>query len=450
MSSKRTQELIQSDKDHLIHPFNVIGQTTGIVIEKAHGIYLVDTEGKKYMDMSGQLVCSNLGHRRPELMDAIRLAIENIDYQHIFFGHSHVYAIELADKLAKLTPGDLNHFFFTSGGSESTDSAVKITRLYWGNMGMAGKYKIVSMYNSYHGVSGMSTYVSGLGRGALQNPFGPASPGYIRVPSHYAYRSMFGDVPDTGRRSTDFLEQIIQAEGPESIAAFIAEPVMGPGGSIDPPTDWWPTVREICTKYDILLIVDEVMTGFCRTGKMFAQEHWGIQGDLMTMAKGLTGAVMPMGGVAICDKVYEGLKGKWFRHGFTYTGHPVSCAVSSAALDVYVKDKVAENAAKVGKHIKRRLIDEFLPLPCIGDIGGLGLHLGIELVNDKLSKAPLDVEVQNELKRKMLDAGIFIRIGEGWLGNRIFVTPPCVITMEEANKALDIMKPLFAAIKPGQ
>ena len=450
MSSKRTEELIQADREHLIHPYIVVGQTTGIIIEEAHGIYLVDTEGKEYMDMSGQLVCSNLGHRRPELMDAIRQTIDKIDYQHIFFGHSHVYAIELADKLAKLTPGDLNHFFFTSGGSESTDSALKIARLYWGNMGMAGKYKIISMYNSYHGVSGMSTYVSGLGRGALQNPFGPVSPGYIRVPSYYAYRSMFGDVPDTGRMSTDFLEQIIQAEGPESIAAFIAEPVMGPGGSIDPPPDWWPIVREICTKYDVLLIVDEVMTGFCRTGKMFAQEHWGIQGDLMTMAKGLTGAVMPMGGVAISDKVYEGLKDKWFRHGFTYTGHPISCAVASTALDVYVKDRVAENAARVGAHMKQRLKDEFLPLPCVGDISGLGLHLGIELVNDKQSKAPLDIEVQNELRRKVFDAGIFMRIGERWLGNRIFLTPPCVITMEEADKALDIMKPLFAALKPGQ
>jgi len=448
MTSKRTEGLIQTDREHLIHPYAVVGQTTGIVIEEAHGIYLVDTEGKEYMDMSGQLVCSNLGHRRPELIDAIRQAIEKIDYQHIFFGHSHVNAIELSDKLAKLTPGDLNHFLLTSSGSEATDSAIKTARLYWSNMGLAGKYKIISMYASYHGVSGISTYVSGLGRGALQNPFGPASPGYIRVPSHYAYRSMFGDVPDPGRSSTDYLEEVIQAEGPESIAAFIAEPVMGAGGSIDPPPDWWPTVREICTKYDILLIVDEVMTGFCRTGKMFAQEHWNIQGDLMTMAKGLTGAVLPLGGMAISDRVYQGLKDKWFRHGFTYGGHPISCAVACAALDVYVKDRVAENAAKVGDHMKRRLKDEFLTLPCIGDIGGLGLHLGVELVNDKQSKTPLDIEVQNELRRQMFDAGIFIRIGEGWLGNRIFVTPPCIITREEADKALDIMKPLFAALKP--
>jgi len=448
MASKRTEELIQADKDHLLHPYSTVGQTTGIIIEEAHGVYLVDTDGKEYMDMSAQLVCCNLGHRRPELMEAIRQAIDKIDYQHVFFGHSHPYVIELADKLSRFTPGDLNHFLFTSGGSEATDSAIKIARLYWGNIGMAHKYKIISMYNSYHGVAGMSTYATGLGRGALQNPFGPVSPGFIRVPSHYAYRSMFGDVPDPGRMSTHFLEQIILAEGPDSIAAFIAEPVMGAGGSLDPPPDWWPTVREICTKYDILLIVDEVMTGFCRTGKMFAQEHWNIQGDLMTMAKGLTSAVLPLGGVAVSDKVYEGLKDKWFRHGFTYGAHPISCAVASAALDVYVKDSVAENAARVGAHMKRRLKDEFLPLPCIGDVSGLGLHLGIELVNDKQSKMPLDTEVQNELKRKMFDAGIFIRIGEGWLGNRIFVTPPCVITKEEVDKALEIMKPLMAALKP--
>ena len=447
MVSKRTQELMQTDIDHIIHPMAVVGQVTGIIIEKAHGIYLVDTDGKEYMDLSAQLVCHNLGHRHPVLMDAIRETIEKIDYQHIFFGHSHVYVIELGQKLARFTPGDLNHFYFTSGGSESTDSAMKMARIYWANRGMAGKYKIISLYNSYHGTAGLSTHATGIGHGGIQNPFGPMVPGFIHVPPFYSYRSMFGDVPDAGMMSARFLEEVIKAEGPESIAAFIAEPVMGAGGSVDPPPGWWPMVREICSKYDILLIVDEVMTGFCRTGKMFAQEHWGIQGDLMTMAKGIDSSVLPFGGVAVSNKVYEGLKGKVFKHGFTYCAQPIACAVASAALDIYVKEKVAENVAKVGAHVKRRLETEFLPLPCVGDIGGLGLHLGIELVNDKESKMPLDSEVQNELQRKMFDAGIFIRVGEGWLANRIFVTPPCIITMEEADKALDIMKPLIAALK---
>jgi len=448
MVSKRTQELIQADKEHVIHPMCIVAQPTGIIMEKAQGIYLVDTEGKEYMDFSAELICCNLGHRRPELMDAIREIINKIDYQHLFFGHSHPYVIELAQKLSKLTPGDLNHFYFTSGGSESTDSAMKLARIYWSNRGLAGKYKIISLYNSYHGTAGLSTYATGIGRGIIQNPFGPTPVGFIRVPSHYGYHSMFGDIPDPGRMSVHFLEEVIQAEGPESIAAFMAEPVLGAGGSIEPPPEWWPMVREICTKYDILLIVDEVMTGFCRTGKMFAQEHWNIQGDLMTMAKGITGAVLPLGAVAVSDRVYEGLKDKMFKHGFTYSGHPIASAVACAALDVYVRDKVAENAAKVGGHMKRRLETEFLPLPCVGNIGGLGLHLGIELVNDKESKMPLNVELQDELRKKMFDAGIFIRIGEGWLGNRILVTPPCVITMEEADKGLGIMRPLIAALQP--
>lgn len=446
MIGKRTQELLQADKEHVIHPYCIVGQNRGVVYEKAHGIYVVDTEGKEYIDFCSQLVCCNLGHRRQELIDAMTEAINKIDYITCFFGHTHSYVIELSQKLSKLTPGDLNHFFYTCGGSESTDSAMKLARLYWSNKGLAGKYKIISLYNSYHGVAGLSTSACGLSSG-IKNPFAPLSPGFILVPGYYSYRSMFGNIPDSGLMSTRFLEEVIQAEGPESIAAFIAEPIMGAGGSIVPPPQWWPMVMEICKKYDVLLIVDEVMSGFARSGRMFASEHWNIQPDMMTMAKGLTNATLPFGAVALSDKVYETLKDKPLSHGFTYYGHPIAAAVASATLDVYARDKVAENAAKVGNHIRQRLEAEFLPLPCVGAIDGCGMFQAIELVTNKERKTPIDPDVGEGLWRQLLDNGIFSRF-EGRFNCQMQFCPPCVITIEEADKAIDIIQPLIAALKP--
>ena len=447
MNSKRTQDLLQADLDHIIHPFGIVGENMGIVMEEAHDIYVVDTNGREYVDLSSQLVCCNLGHRRPELIDAMTRAAKKVDYVTSFYGFSNPYLIEVGQKLAKLTPSNINHFFFTSGGSESIDTAVKLARFYWSNTGLAGKYKIMSLYGSYHGQAGMSTQATGLGRGSFHNPYGPVLPGFIKVPSYYSYHCMFGDVQDCGRIGIKLLEEIIGAEGPESIAAFIAEPIIGTGGQIVPPPYWWPSVIDILKKNDILLITDEVMTGFTRTGKFFACEHWNIKPDIMTMAKGVTNAALPYGVVGISDKVYDVMKGKTFTHGFSYSGHAIPSAVASATLDIYVKDAVVDNAAKVGAHIKQRLEKEFLPLPCVGDVDGLGVFQAIELVQDKESKAPLDANVKAKLWKDLLNSGIFTRI-TGWMGNRMQICPPCVITMEEANKALDMLYPVLATLQP--
>lgn len=447
MVSKRTQELIQADKEHLVHPWWSVGRNVQIVFEKSHGIYQVDTEGKEYIDLASQLVCCNLGHHCQEIIDAVKEALDKIDYATSFFGQTSVYAVELSQKLAKITPGGLRYFYYTCGGSESVDSALKIARAYWYLKGQAGKYKIISLYNCYHGLSGYSTYVTGLGGGMMHNPFGPPPTGFLRVPSYYSYRSMFGDVPDSAMMSARFIEKIILEEGPASIAAFIAEPILGSAGHIEPPPEWWSMVMEICKKYDILLIVDEVMTGFCRTGKMFASEHWDIKPDIVTMAKGITNATIPFGGVAFSDEVYSAFEGKPFPHGFTYAAHPIGCAAAIATIDYYLKNNVAENAAKVGKHIKERLETEFLPLPCVGQVEGRGVFQAIELVNDKESRTPIRRQVVAELLQKLFDSGIWTRI-QGPAGNRLEICPPCIITMEEADKALDILYPVIANVKP--
>lgn len=447
MLSKRTQDLIQADKEHHVHPWWIVGQEVSAVFEEAHGIYLVDTEGKEYIDLASQLVCCNLGHHCQEIIDAVTEALDKIDYTTSFFGQTNVYAVELSRKLAKITPGGLRYFYYTSGGSESIDTALKIARAYWYFKGQAGKYKILSLYNCYHGLSGYSNYVTGLGGGSMHNPFGPAPTGFLRVPSYYDYRSMFGDAPDSAMLSARFLEKVILEEGPASIAAFIAEPILGSAGNIEPPPQWWPMVMEICKKYDILLITDEVMTGFARTGKMFASENWDIKPDIMTMAKGITNATIPFGGVAFSDEVYSAFEGKPFPHGFTYLAHPIGCAAAIATIDYCLKNKVAENADEVGKHIKERLETELLPLPYVGVVEGRGVFQAIELVQNKETKEPISREAGVELKQELFDNGIWTRI-QGTAGNRVQVCPPCTITMEEADKALDILQTIIAEFKP--
>lgn len=451
MASKKTQQLIQADKEHHVHPFWPVGGEVEIVFEKGHGIYLVDTEGKEYIDFASQLVCCNLGHHCQEIIDAITAALNKLDYATSFFGNTNVYAVELSQKLAEITPGGLRYFYYTCGGSESVDTALKLARGYWNLKGQTGKYKIISLYGSYHGLAGNSINATGANGDFYQAPFGPAlSPGYLKVPSYNSYRSMFGDSPDSAMLSARFMEQVILNEGASSIAAVIAEPIFGTaGGHVEPPADWWAMVSDICKKHNVLLIVDEVMSGFCRTGRMFASEHWNLKPDIMTMAKGITAAAIPFGGVAFSDEVYSAFEGKLFTHGFTYTAHPVSCAAAIATIDYYLNNKVAENADRVGKHIEKRLESEFLPMQWVSQVGGRGLFQAIELVIDKETKTPISVGQSGFLRRKLLEKGVWTRLG-GVSGNRIDICPPCTITVEEADNALDIVKAALTEFKPRQ
>jgi len=444
---QRTEDLLRGDLDHIIRPAFMVGEHTEVVLEKAHGIVVVDTEGKEYLDVSSQLMCCNLGHGRKEIQDAIIKTVAKTDYTTLFFGYCSSLSVECAWKLAEITPGDLNHFYFTSGGSESVDTAIKISRLFWHNKGKDTKHIVIGLDTSYHGTAGISLGATGLGRGSSKIGFGPDIGGFHHIPSYYCYRCGFNaHYPDCNMLCAKFLKNVIEMEGANRIAAFIVEPIQGSGGIIDPPSEYWPIVSQICKDHNILLIVDEVMTGFTRTGKMFASEHYDIKPDIMTMAKGITGAYIPFGAVAVSDEIYDGLKGKPFAHGFTYCGNPIGCAAAIAAIDVYVKDRIADNAAKVGAHLRKRLDTEFLPLPHIGNIGGKGMFQGLELVTDKESKTPIPLSVRGNLEAEFREAGIFTRI-PGVNLNRLVISPPCTTTMEQADKILDIMKPILADMK---
>jgi adenosylmethionine-8-amino-7-oxononanoate aminotransferase len=429
----------------------MVGQNLGIVFEEANGVILRDTHGKEYLDGASQLSCVNLGYGDKRIIDATMEQMNKLQYTTIHYGFTHPAVIECSRKLAEITPEGLDHFLFTCGGSESTESAFKISRWYWRNMGR-DKYKIISLYNSYHGVSLGSISATGAGKGSFVKGILPVAPGFIHIPSYYCYRCAFGkEYPDCNIECAHFLARTIESEGPENVAAFIAEPSQGAGGAIAPPPEYWPIVRKICSDSEVLLISDEIITGFGRTGTFWGLDNWRVKPDVMSLGKGITSAYLPFGAVAINHEVYEGLKGVRVS-AFTYSGHPVCCATATKAMEIYIKEKVAENAVKVGKHVLKRLKDEFLRLPCVGEVGGLGLMLGMEIVKDKTSKATFDLSenVMAKIQKQALENGLFIRVINiaMYPGDRVCFTPPLTITIEEADRALDILYPLIANLNP--
>ena len=448
MTNSRTEELLRADRDYIIHPgMPVGGKLRGMIFKKARGLILEDTEGNEYIDVSSQLVNLNLGHGRREIIDAIVKQTEELQYADLFYGGSHKAIIECAQKLAQITPAGLRHFIFTAGGSEANEYAFKFSRLHWQKQGK-NKFKIIALRHSYHGVSYGAMTATGTARGMLTAGYEPLVPGFIHIPSYYCYRCEFGkEYPDCGVQCAKFLEETIVNEGPDSVAALLAEPMQGSGGLIPPPPEWWPMVRKICTKHNVLLIADEVMSGFCRTGKMFALEHWGVVPDMMTMSKGIDSAYLPFGALAVSDAVFEGLKGSLFS-GFSSFGNPICSAAASAAIDVYINEKVAEHVTEVGQHARKRLDAEFTPLPCVGDVRGLGLFLGMELVADKATKATFDpaLNVSQQLYTQLLERGLFARI----YGDVLFFTPPLIITKEEVDRAIDILYLVLANLRPAK
>jgi putrescine aminotransferase len=451
MNSKRTEELLRWDREHIVHGRWPIGDNNGIVAEKSHGIYLQDTEGKEYIDGASQLLCVNLGYRQREIIEAVHEEMAKLQYGMLFHGFSNTAIIECGQKLSELVPPGLDHFSFTTGGSESIDSAIKLARFYWNAKG-TNKFKVISLYDSYHGITSGALTATGSGKGVYERGLSAMMPGFIHIPSYYCYRCTFGlEYPGCNIRCARFLADIIEKEGPDNIAAFIAEPELGVGGMIAPPPEYWPIVREICTKYDVLLIADEVMTGFGRTGKMFAIEHWAVKPDIMTLAKGITSAYIPFGAVAFSSEIWETLNGRSFV-AYTYSGHPVSAAAAVKTMEIYVRDRVVENAARAGKYALERLRRDFEPLPCVGGANGLGLMLGIEIVADKATKRPLDpkLHVMQGIQEQALERGLFVRVAGigGTPSDRVVFAPPLVITTQEVDKAPDILYPIIAGIKP--
>lgn len=447
MASTKTEELLKMDSELLLHPLTNVGETSGIVIDSGSGIILRDTEGKEYIDCSSQLGYCTLGHGNKEILEAIYNQMSKLEAAHMFWGMSNTSVIGYAKELAEIVPEGLSHFQFTSSGTEATDAAIKAARLFWRLQGK-DKYKIVSLYGAYHGF-GMATWATNIGMGKCWANVGPEAPGFVHIPPYYCYRCPFGlKYPDCDIRCARYLGEVIANEGPNSVAAFMAEPVMGAGGYIWPPPEYWPMVRKICDDYDILLIGDEVHSGLTRNGKYFALQHWDVKPDVITLAKAITSGYIPFGALAISDRIFQGLKGYNFPTGPTYSGHPAGCSAASAVLKIYKRDKIAEHSTMVAEHMMSRLKAEFASLPCVGDISeAKGLMIGLDLVANKSTKALLEPSVALEFWRQALEKGLLSRTLQGYYGNRLLIAPPCIISVEEADRILDIFLPILAGIK---
>ncbi len=426
-------EIKALDKKHILHSWTVNENYDPMVISDAEGVYLIDSEGKKILDFSSQVMCVNAGHKNEKIISAIKDQVDKVCYLHP--GFAYETRSRLAKALAEITPGDCKKFFFTLGGGDSTDNAIKMARAY------TGKQKIIARYRSYHGATYGAISLSGDPR---RLPVEPGIPGIVHVLDPYCYRCPFKLThPECGIQCAEHVAEVIKYESPQTIAAIFLEPVTGSNGLIIPPDGYLKRIREICDEHDILFIVDEVMSGFGRTGKWFAIQHWDVVPDMMIMAKGLTSAYLPFGAVAISTRVSKQLEKEMLYCGLTYNSHPVSCAAALASIEVYKQENLIEKAKTLGILLKKRLEEMKERHPCVGDTRSIGLFSCIELVKNKKTKLPLtpynaqgkEAEPSKEIFRRLLARGLFTYVR--WMF--LFIAPPLSISDDQLLEGLSII-----------
>lgn len=423
--------LLEKDQQHMIHPLHHnAGHANGKVWVKGEGSHLIDADGKRYIDGLSCLWNVSLGHGREELADAAYKQMRELAFCSSYAGGSNPAAIELADRLADLCYPQINNFYFTSGGGEATDSNFKLARFYWKAMGKPEKTKVISRIWGYHGVTFAAMCATGMA--PYWASFEPRIPGFSHIPTPDPYHyPMPEDGSSQGIAAANELEKEILKQGADTVAMFIAEPVQGAGGVIVPQDDYFPRIREICDKYDVLFVADEVITGFGRTGKLFALDHWGVQPDLVQFAKSITSGYVPLGGIGMSDKIADAVRSsdKPWMHAYTYSGHPTTCAVGLATLDIIDKEDIVGQAASKGDYLIAELKKALQDHPHVGNIRGMGMMCGIELVEDRASKAWYAPEwgVGPKMTRAMMNHGVFTRMRN----EVICLAPP--ITTDEAT-----------------
>src|SRR3989344_304787 len=403
---------------------------TGIVVKKAEGLYVESTDGKRYMDFSSCLATTNIGHCPPLVVRAVKRQLDEIIHSGCIFRYSS--EIELADKLKQITPGKLNMFFFSNSGAEAVEGAIKLARFVTRRQG------IIAYTGAFHGRT-MGAVSLTTSTAKYRRNYHPLLPSVFRAPYPYCYRCFLGQQPDTCNMDCfGYLKKMLRHEiNPDEVAAIIIEPVLGEGGYAVPPADYLKELRKLCTEYGILLIADEVQTGFGRTGKWFACEHFDVVPDIMTIAKGIASG-FPLSAVVSTKEIMS----RWMpgAHGTTFGGNPVSCAAGIATIETIVKDRLLENAARVGKHALLYLKDMQKRYPVMGDVRGLGLMIGIEIV--KKDKSP-DREFLKKVLNRCYKKGLIL-IECGIDKNIIRFMPPLITTMKEMEKALKIFEKAVA------
>lgn len=409
-----------------------------LVIMGGEGIKVTDSDNKSWIDVNGGYNSVNVGYGRSEIAEAAYDQMLRLPY--FPQGTTTIPTIQLAQKLADIAPGNLSRSFPVSGGSEANETALKIARAYHRRRNENSRYKVISRKGSYHGTTGGVLWLGG-NSAAPRGDFEPEYPGMIYAPQPNSYRcEMGGSNPsECAVLCAEAVEQLIVQNDPATIAAFIAEPIATPLGCPVPGDEYWPMIREICTRYGVLLIADEVICGFGRTGKMFALEHWGVVPDIMTVAKGISSSYLPLAATVVSEDIANVFAGKdnYLRHVFTSSGHPVSAAAALKNIEIIEEDNLVKNAAKVGKYFKESLLDLKSKQTLIGDVRGLGLLLSVELVSDSVTKKgfPKEFKIGDRLNGKFRENGLILRVG----GEILNLGPPLCITELEVDEIIEAL-----------
>jgi taurine--2-oxoglutarate transaminase len=427
------EEIVALTKRHTIFSWSAQASVNPIPMVRGEGIYFWDADGKRYVDMNSQLMCMNIGHGNRRVIDAIKRQAEELAYAGP--GMATAVRARVGRMLADLTPGDLNRFFFTLGGAEANENAIRIARM------VSGRQKILARYRSYHGATAGAITLTGDPRRWANEP---GIPGVVRFFDPYKYRSHLfreGDSDETfTSRCLDEIEEILEYEGPQTVAAIVIETVTGTNGIIIPPDGYLQGLREICDRHGIMLVCDEVMCGLGRTGRWFAADHWNVVPDMITMAKGLTSAYLPLGAVAISDRIASYFDRNVFYGGLTYNAHPMSLAAAEACLQVMMDDDTIGHTQRMGGVLSELHAQMKERHPSVGDVRSIGLFGVLELVRNRQTKEPMapfngtSPEMQH-LGAYLRDQGIYTFIN--W--NNLFTNPPLCITEEQLREAFTVI-----------
>lgn len=430
--------IVADAKEYVIYSWSVQKAISPIPVAGAEGRYFWDYEGKRYLDFASQLVNVSIGHQHPKLIAAIKEQADRLCT--IGPPMATESRSRLGRLLAEVSPGNLKMSFFTNGGAEANENAIKLARWY------TGRHKIVARYRSYHGATAGALSLTGDPRRWFAEP---GLPGIVRMLDPYTYRCPAGH-PDPCPVCTGgpHLEEILMYEGPHTVAAVVMETVVGTNGLIVPPPGYLQAVREVCDRYGVLLILDEVMAGFGRTGRWFACEHWGVVPDIVTVAKGINSGYVPLGAMIVSEPIGEWIKDRYFAGGLTYSGHPLACAAAVASIEAFREEGIVEHAAAMGDVFAQGLERLRERHPCIGEVRGLGCFWGLELVRSRETREPLvpfnasgeAAEPMNRLVGVALDRGLYLMTH--W--NVVMICPPLTITPEEIEEGLAILDEALA------
>jgi adenosylmethionine-8-amino-7-oxononanoate aminotransferase len=440
-------QLLRADREHLIHPlYHPTDHAKPVVVVRGEGAEIIDASGKRYFDALSGLWNVHVGHGRTELAQIAAEQMGTLAFNNNYVGFTNLPSAQLAEKLIELAYPNLSAVYFTTAGAESNESAFKTARFFWKLLGKPDKVKIISRRWGYHGVTMAAASATGLP--AYHRMFAPLVPNFVQAMAPYRFRCELeegGPRPCTMPDAHDYaaeLEQTLLDEGADTVAAILAEPVQGAGGVIVPPADYWPKLRQIADKHNVLLIADEVITGFGRTGKWFALDHWNVLPDIVSFAKGVTSAYLPLGGIMVSNQIKNAIDEApldlKFMHAATYSGHPVCCAVGLANVAIIEREGLVQRAAEVGTRFVDMLRRQLEPLSCVGQVRGIGLMAAVELVDPNATGSAFydnAVALTGKVVARCAANGMLPRR----LNNTICMAPPLISTDEQLTRLVDVL-----------